>query len=89
MPYWLFHVNLKTDLSYVDNSQSQRNIDETGFIEVNKLSFLKNKVESLLIFKSQFNNYESIYCNQAFKDLIENNQLKGLNFSNNLASEII
>ncbi len=76
IPYWLFHVNLKTDLSYVDNNKSQRNIDETGFIEVTKLGFLKNKVESLLIFKSQFNNYENIYCNQTFKDLSKTTNLK-------------
>lgn len=79
--YWLLHVTKKTGMENINLKASERTIDVIDNIEVQKLSFIQNKIENLLIFKTAYNNYQNIYCTENFRNLIEKNELQGLVFS--------
>jgi len=65
---------------------SERTIDVIDNIEVQKLSFIQNTIENLLIFKTAYNNYQNIYCTEDFRNLIEKNELQGLVFSSDMTN---
>ncbi len=81
--YWLLHVTKKTEMENINLKASERTID---VIEVQKLSFIQNKIEDLLIFKTAYNNYQNIYCTEDFRSLIEKNELQGLSFSSDMTN---
>lgn len=85
-PYWVFHITELTGMDVIDETKSARNIDESGFIDVDKLSFQEDKVSGLLVFKTEFNGYKSVYCTQQFKDAVESKGLRGLEFETDLVS---
>lgn len=84
--YWLLHVNKFADINAVDESNSHRVVDESDGIHLESLSFKESEVNKLLVFKTKYNDYKNIYCNESFKLLIEKLGLKGLEFREDLAS---
>ena len=48
------------------------------------LVFLNEDIQNKLLFKSKLQGGYSIYCNEAFKRLIINSELEGLNFDSDL-----
>jgi hypothetical protein len=84
--WWVLHVTKLTSDEAVDEERSERVIDESTYKDVKMLAFRDEAVKDLLLFKSEYNDYKSIYCNQAFKDLIEGLGLQGLLFDTGLAS---
>ena len=87
IPYWLLHVTKKTGLEVVDVKNSERTIITfVNHIEVQKLIFKNELLESLLIFKTEYNNYRNIYCTEKFKKLITESGLKGLIFSTDMTN---
>lgn len=86
-PYWMFHVTARTRIDAVDTHNSERTIDPMGLVEIQKLSFKKNAIKDLLVFKTEYNNYlYNIYCTEAFKLLVEEAGIKGLVFSNDMTN---
>ncbi|PUA26447.1 MAG: hypothetical protein B0W54_22065 [Cellvibrio sp. 79] len=84
-PYWLFHSTKQTNLDLVDLEKSARTISETGYVEMQALTFNEKKCADELIFLSEFSDYRDMYCTEEFKQLVESNGLKGLYFSTDLA----
>ena len=85
-PYWLLHTTKKTDMDAVDVKNSERTIDEGGFIDLKKLSFKEDAVKDLLVFQTPYSDFRNLYCTDRFKILIESRGLKGLVFSEDLVS---
>jgi|SRR5690606_4753754 len=83
-PYWLFHSTKKTDISHVDLSKSSRTIDEVDYIDVQTLAFKEETLDDLLVFQTEFNGYQNLYCTDNFRKLIESLRLNGLQFSEDL-----
>jgi len=86
IPYWLLHVTCLTGMDVVDEVQSNRHIEEGGYIDVNRLTFKEERVKNLLLFKTEYNGYKNIYCTELFKQLVERNNLSGLIFNPDLAA---
>ncbi|GMR16297.1 MAG: hypothetical protein BMS9Abin31_0619 [Gammaproteobacteria bacterium] len=84
--YWLLHVTQKTGIEFVDVKNSIRTIDIVDHIEIEKLLFNENMLNEMLIFKTQYNNYNNIYCLDKFKILVEENDLQGLIFSKDMTN---
>lgn len=84
-PYWLFHSTTKTGMDKIDESKSTRTIEETGFVDMQSLSFKEETLKNQLVFQTEFSNYRNMYCTEEFKTLVESNGLKGLYFSTDLA----
>ncbi len=77
-----------------NNNQKGFIFNPQCIVEVNtKLSIRdeNNEITSIvfnqenLLFKTEFDNYLSLFCNKEFKKIIENNNLKGLCFSSDLS----
>jgi len=83
--YYVFNVTNVID-NAVDEEESKRIIEESGYINVEKLSFIEEKVSNNLLFKTHWNGLANIYCNDKFKTMIEQSGYSGLVFSENLAS---
>ncbi len=86
IPYWVFHVTCRTGLDSVDESKSERQIEESGYVDMKKLVFREDSVKHILLFKTEYDSYKNIYCTDKFKSLVENHALKGLVFNTDLAS---
>lgn len=84
-PYWLFHSTKRTGFDLVDEKNSKRTINETGYVEMQALSFNEKQCKEELIFLSEFSDYRDMYCTEEFKTLVEKSGLKGLYFSTDLA----
>ena len=84
IPYWLLHVTKKTGVEYVDVKNSKRTLYVVDYNEIEKLTFKNELLESLLLFKTAYNDYKNIYCTDKFKNLIMEFGLKGLLFSTEL-----
>ena len=79
--YNLFNTMNVIDDSAVDKENSQR-IEEQGiFMGIESLQFFEDKVsEKSYLFRTSFDNYVDVYCNESFKEIVEKARLKGLCF---------
>ena len=84
-PYWLFHSTRRTSLDLIDAKKSARTINQTGYVEMQALSFVESKCAEELVFLSEFSDYRDMYCTEKFKALVEESNLEGLYFSVDLA----
>ncbi|MBV1884157.1 MAG: hypothetical protein KUG82_21130, partial [Pseudomonadales bacterium] len=84
--FWVFHVTKLTGLDFINQTHSKRTVEASGNIDVEKMSFISDKVKDLLVFKTEYNGFKNIYCSDEFKTLIENAGLEGLVFNEDLAS---
>ena len=64
---WAFSWHKKTDMNAIDHQNSIRSIDETGYIELEKITFVDAEIKNLLMFKPEYNDYHNIYCSEEFK----------------------
>lgn len=67
-----------------DKSVSEADITDNLWMGVKSLEFKKEDVENNLVFKTRFDRCGALYCGDEFKSLVENFDLKGLTFSENL-----
>lgn len=86
IPYWVLHVTRLTGMDAVDEAQSSRHIEEGGYIDVARLAFKEERVNDMLLFKTEYNGYKNIYCTEQFKQMVEDNNLLGLVFNTDLAA---
>jgi hypothetical protein len=86
IPYWILHVTKFTDMRFVDNTKSERFIDEAQCINLINLSFKEELLQDLLIFRTEYSGYQNVYCTEKFKQHIESLGLVGLVFNTDLAS---
>jgi hypothetical protein len=84
-PYALFHSTNKTGMEFVDLDQSERQVDELDYVDMQALVFKEEALNGQLVFQTEFSNYRNMYCNEEFKNLVEETGLKGLYFSTDLA----
>lgn len=84
--YWILHVTSQTGMDAVDLEHSEREVAASGVIELQALAFDEEAIKDKLIFKTEYSDFQNIYCTEAFKALIENAGLKGLVFSSDLVS---
>jgi len=82
----ILHVTKLTGLEAINQDESDRLVEESGHIEINKISFKDDAIRDLLLFKTEYDGYKNIYCSNKFKDLIEGSKLNGLIFNADLAS---
>ncbi|MDF3012909.1 MAG: hypothetical protein K0Q78_1113 [Cellvibrio sp.] len=76
---FIFNVlSIAEDFDGVDKKLSTKN----EFGEVQSLLFNENKLKNHALFRAEFDNYLGMYCDDALKNAIEDNQLKGITFSN-------
>jgi hypothetical protein len=84
--FWVFHITKLTGLDAINQPDSERLVEASGHIEVKQMSFNNNAVAGLLVFKTEYNGYNNVYCSDEFKTLLENTGLEGLVFNPDLAS---
>lgn len=82
--YWVLHVTRRTGMDAVDLEQSAREVAASGVIELQTLAFNDDAINDELIFKTEYNDFQSIFCTETFKELVEAADLKGLAFSSDL-----
>ncbi|WP_086929457.1 imm11 family protein [Agarilytica rhodophyticola] len=54
--------------------------------DIQSLFFHEDKLEGCHIFKTEFDNYMGVYCDQEFKELVEKHSLTGVTFGNDLGN---
>jgi len=80
---FLFNVlSVADDVDAVDQKLSTKN----EFGEVQSLYFDETRLKNRSLFKTAFDNYLGIYCDGNLKKIIEDNQLKGIIFSNDIGN---
>ncbi len=75
-------LRVAEDVDGLDTDLSKK--DEWGQIE--NLAFHENKVKDWNVFRTAYNDYDTLQCQQAVKDAIESADLKGLYFTPNLGN---
>lgn len=70
------------DFNAVDTKCSTRN--EWG--DLNSLAFFEDKINSVALFRCEFEGFTGLFCNDRFKGLVEELQLKGVMFSADLGN---
>lgn len=70
------------DVEGLDTEISKKN----EFGEVQSLAFHEGKVKDLSVFRTAFDGYMGVYCNEAFKEAVENAGLKGLLFNGDIGT---
>jgi len=87
--YYLFNILQIADDDLIDQANSEKNMmtmDGTTIqMGIKKLKFNEDKIKSTWIFKTDFDEYVGIFCNNDFKKIIEGAKLKGIEFKENLA----
>ena len=84
--FWVFHVTRLTGLDAINQPDSERIIETSGHIEVKQMTFIKDEVEDLLIFTTEYNGFKNVYCSDNFRALVKSAGLEGLVFHEDLAS---
>ena len=72
--YIFIPLNIAESVDGLDEKLSRKN--DWGDLE--NIAFCEEKVKSWSVFRSEFNAYISVYCNESIKDVIESNGLTGL-----------
>ncbi len=81
-----YHVFNCLRMVNVDEGKSETEFSNGLWMGVKKITFTKEIIENNLVFKTKFDECAAIYCGESFKSLVENNQLNGLVFHENLLS---
>jgi len=85
--YWVLHITKCADPGAIDEKNSARHIDESSFINLERLAFNEDKLSDVLLFRTEYTGYRNIYCTEKFKTLIEGAGLKGLLFTDDLTQQ--
>lgn len=78
---WIFNC---LTLVKADEKRSSREEIDGQAISVSDINFHEEDVAKNIIFKSDFDSCKTVYCNEAFYNLITETNLKGINFNENL-----
>lgn len=70
----------------VDGINTQLSL-KNEFGEVVALTFQEDNLTDLNVFRTSFDNYMSVYCNERFKSAVESAGLKGLIFSSDTGTQ--
>ena len=79
---YLFNTLTLSD-SALDMSLCQKN--EWG--EITWIAFDEDKLQGHPLFRTEYDNYMSVFCNEAFKQACEEAKLEGLIFSQDLSGQ--
>lgn len=80
---FIFNIlSIAEDFDGVDKKLSSKN----EFGEVQSFYFHESKLQNQSLFKTVFDGYLGIYCNENLKNFIENNRLRDVTFSNDTGS---
>ncbi|WP_444911903.1 hypothetical protein [Microbulbifer sp. PAAF003] len=80
-PYVIFNC---LNAVSADKSVSEADIQDDLWMGIKNIGFIDEDVASNLIFKTRFDRCANLYCGDRFKTFVEEAELKGLNFSENL-----
>jgi hypothetical protein len=80
-PHYIFNCRNQVD---ADETQSKRVMSEGFFMSIESLAFPAS--EDSRLFKSPFENNQSLFCDDDFKHAVEVNGLGGIYFGEHLAS---
>jgi hypothetical protein len=81
-PYFIFNC---LELAKLDSSNSIFNTEDGHQIEAQKIVF-DNSTESKTVFKSQDEGCTAVFCSETLKNKVQSENLKGIKFSENLAT---
>jgi len=88
--YYLFNILQIADDNLIDQTNSEKNMMTMDGITmqmgIKKLKFKEHKLKDTLVFKTNYDEYVGIFCNNKFKQLVEDANLKGIVFKLDLAS---
>ena len=85
IPYYLFNVLKVIDQDAIDESQSEQKLKDGQYEGLVKLKFREDKIKDLLLFRTSYDEYLNIYCQDDFKNMVEKSALSGLIFKTDLA----
>ncbi len=77
-PYYIFNNHV---FGLPDEINSKKEILDGENVGVEKLSFNSIDTENKLTFKTKFDSCSNLYCNEAFKKIVEDSGLTGIVFS--------
>ncbi len=87
--YYLFNILRVADGGEIDQNNSEREFATmdgmTLQVGIKRLKFKEDKLKGAMVFKAEFDEYHRIFCNAAFKRLIEEANLTGIEFRTDLA----
>jgi hypothetical protein len=78
--YWIFNCSRSENAI---ESESQRTLKDGQVLDVQAIEF-DTEATKEPIFKTDFDGFRSVYCNEVFKTLTENHSLQGVRFAHNL-----
>lgn len=81
-PFTIFNCRIKGE---VDESRSKQVIENGIVMDVEALAFNEVDVLDKLVFKSDYEGCRFVFCNEKFKSVVDNSNLKGIIFSSQLA----
>ena len=88
--YYIFNILNVLDESFIDLDKSEQEFEtidgETMRTGLHKLQFKENLLNDTLVFKTAYDDYINVFCNDKFKQLVEEADLKGIIFKLDLAS---
>jgi len=88
--YYIFNILNVLDESFIDLDKSEQEFEtidgETMRTGLHKLQFKENLLNDTLVFKTAYDDYINVFCNDKFKQLVEEADLKGITFKLDLAS---
>lgn len=83
-PYWLF--NSLTPKS-ADSTTSEAIVEDAMQVGLKSLNFSEATIAGAPLFKTDFDLFTSLFCDEYFKKLVESNNLQGLEFRTDLATD--
>ena len=78
-------LSLAESVDGLDESKSKK----TGKRDITRIHFHEERVSQFSIFKTEFDNYISVICNESVKTIIEAANLKGVEFREELAANFL
>lgn len=84
LPYWLFNCHTPKP---ADPITSKAVIEDEMQVGLESLNFSEDSIAGAPLFKTDFDLFTSLYCDEGFKQLVESNHLKGLEFRTDLATD--
>ncbi|WKT60941.1 hypothetical protein Q2E61_01690 [Microbulbifer thermotolerans] len=84
--YYVWHITHIVDDKCIDNTRSQRLLEESGHIELQALAFKPCAESDLPLFHTHYDGARALFCNDTFKQWVDGRGLQGLVFDTQLAN---
>lgn len=83
--YYIFNIlKFVDDIAGIDKSQSVRKEQSGIYLGVDKLVFKEDVIGKLLVFRTEFDDYQRVFCTDNFKANTLTEGLNGINFGTEL-----